>query len=99
MKPLQARRYGNGRLAEVKLQRDGRFYAWYSTAGGPHTGARSVSYGSDRRLAATRAASRRFLRDPGYDGVGCGQWQNDHGDDPECVAAMRRETSGSSQSD
>ena len=97
MKSLQARRHSNGRTAEVKLQRDGRFYACYSPP--PHTGARSVSYGSDVESLLRAQHLADYFAHPGCDGVGCGAWQNDHGDDPECLAVLRRETSGSSKSD
>ena len=88
MKPLQARRHRNGRTGEVKLQRDGQFYA-YSRA--PEMSAFDVAYGHEARSLFRAHQLADYLAHPGCDGAGCGDWRDDHDGDPECLAALRRE--------
>jgi hypothetical protein len=95
VKPFQTRRHRNSRTAEVKLQRDGQFYA-YSRP--PDTPALEVSYGHEARSLFGAHQLADYLAHPDCDGVGCGTWQNDHGDDPECLAALEREAIASAAS-
>ena len=58
VKPLQARRHRNGRTGEVKLQRDGQFYA-YAGAGDVRVRRRVWPRGA---LTVSRAPARRLPR-------------------------------------
>jgi hypothetical protein len=92
MKPLQARHHCNGRTGEIKLLRNGQFYA-YSRA--PNTPAREVSHGHEVRSLCEARQIADCMAHADCEGVGCGEWQNEHGDDPECLSALSRELSWS----
>jgi hypothetical protein len=86
-KRLQHRKHHNGRVAEVYLQHDGRFYARESAA--TSEVARSIGFRDNvetlklaRRLADQRAH-------PNCDGS-CPPWCDDPAaiDDPKCRAAL-----------
>jgi len=92
VKPLQTRRHSNGQVAEVKLKRDGQFYA-YSRA--PNTAELDVSYGHETRSLLRAQQVADYLAHAGCDGLRCGAWQDAHHDDPECLEALQREASTS----
>ena len=90
MKPLQARHHCNGRTGEIELLRNGQFYA---CSRAPDTLGRDVSYGHEVRSLFEARQIADCMAHADCEGVGCGEWQNDHGDDPECLAALSRELS------
>ena len=88
MKALQTRRHRNGQTSEIHLLRNGQFYAY---GRGLETPADEIAYGQEVRSLLEARQIADVMAHPDCETKGCGDWQDVHGDDSECLEALNRE--------
>jgi hypothetical protein len=88
MKALQTRRHLNGQTSEIHLLRNGQFYAYGRP---PNRPADEMAYGQEVRSLFEARRIADFMAHSDCEAKGCGNWQDVHDDDSECVEALNRE--------